>query len=177
MTVNLETFLNDETSRQVQFPVTSRRVFMAHAGVSPLPKAAVDVMGAFLEQAGGDHQESGFVPVNERFLSGGEGSVRGYPRNSLGPTDDEGNPVGGKAVIEVRGEARLRRVGKWQLVLFADTGMVWHDVSAIDLSQLAVGAGAGIRYGTPIGSLRFDAAYPVSNGGDWQFYFGIGQAF
>ncbi len=122
-------------------------------------------------------EESGFVPVNERFLAGGEGSVRGYPRNSLGPTDNEGKPVGGKAVIELRGEVRFRRLGSWQLVLFVDAGMVWHDISAIDLSELAVGAGPGIRYGTPIGSLRFDAAKPINNDGDWQFYFGIGQAF
>jgi outer membrane protein assembly complex protein YaeT len=122
-------------------------------------------------------EESGFVPVNERFLAGGEGSVRGYPRNSLGPTDDEGKAVGGNAVIELRGEIRFRRVSNWQLVLFVDTGMVWHDVSAIDISELAVGAGVGVRYGTPIGSIRFDAAQPVNNEGDWQFYFGIGQAF
>lgn len=62
MGTNLEGIVKDEALRQEQFPVASRRVFMAHAGVSPLPKAAVDVMDRFLEQASGDHQESGFVP-------------------------------------------------------------------------------------------------------------------
>ncbi len=122
-------------------------------------------------------EEMGGIPVNERFFAGGDGSVRGYPRNSLGPVDIAGTPTGGNALIELQGEIRFRGIGNWQLVVFVDAGQVYEELSTIDLSKLAVGAGPGIRYLTRIGAIRIDVAYPINNDGSWQFYFGIGQEF
>jgi len=122
-------------------------------------------------------EEMGGIPVNERFFAGGDGSVRGYPRNSLGPVDIAGTPTGGNALVELQGEIRFRGIGNWQLVVFVDAGQVYEELSTIDLSKLAVGAGPGIRYLTRIGAIRIDVAYPINNDGSWQFYFGIGQEF
>jgi outer membrane protein assembly factor BamA len=117
------------------------------------------------------------VPVNERFLSGGEGSVRGFPRNSLGPTDNNGVPVGGRALLVARVEFRLPLYKKLRWAAFADAGQVYDELGGIRLSGLAVGAGGGLRYETRIGVLRVDIATPVSESGPTQYYFGIGQAF
>jgi len=49
-----------------------------------------------------------------------------------------------------------------------------------DFSELKVGAGVGLRYLTPFGPLRIDAAVPLNRGpGDPSFgiYAGVGQAF
>jgi outer membrane protein insertion porin family len=122
----------------------------------------------------GDSEE---IPVNERFLTGGEGSVRGFARNSLGPTDSEGTPTGGRALLVGRAEFRFPIVKAFRAALFLDAGQVYEELGRIRPAQLAVGAGAGVRYETRIGVLRIDVATPVSESGQPHYYFGIGQAF
>lgn len=117
------------------------------------------------------------VPVNERYFAGGDGSVRGFERNSLSPRDSEGNPKGGRALTEVRGEIRFPIWKKLRGVVFTDAGQAFDDLGAVRLSRLEVGAGAGLRFGTPIGVVRFDVAWPVTEPGPAACYFGIGQAF
>ena len=46
--------------------------------------------------------------------------------------------------------------------------------------DVRIGVGAGLRYLTPLGPLRFDVAVPLDPGegdDDVAFYIGIGQAF
>jgi outer membrane protein insertion porin family len=117
------------------------------------------------------------VPVSERFLAGGEGSVRGFPRDSIGPLDMSGRPVGGRVRAIARGELRFRIYRGLGGVLFADAGQVSGAVSEFRARDLAVGAGLGLRFGTRLGVLRLDAAIPVSEDGKPQFYFSVGQAF
>ena len=65
------------------------------------------------------------------------------------------------------------------VVPFVDAGTVSTDEFP-DLSELQVGVGLGLRYITPFGPLRVDAAVPLDKGtGDPDFglYAGIGQAF
>lgn len=117
------------------------------------------------------------VPVNERFLAGGEGSVRGFPRNSLGPLDAGGEPGGGQAVVLARAEFRFPVFGALRGALFVDAGRAYERAGAVRLKDAAMGAGLGLRFGTRLGVLRFDASVPVSEGGKPQFYFAVGQAF
>jgi outer membrane protein assembly complex protein YaeT len=121
--------------------------------------------------------DAGEIPVNERFLAGGEGSVRGFPRNSLGPTDSEGTPTGGRALLAARAEYRFPVRRKFRAAVFVDAGQVYEEFGVIRPSRLAVAAGLGVRYETRIGVLRLDVATPVSERGDPQYYFGVGQAF
>ncbi|MBM3308299.1 MAG: BamA/TamA family outer membrane protein [Candidatus Eisenbacteria bacterium] len=120
--------------------------------------------------------EGGGVPVNERYTAGGDGSVRGYDRNSLGPSAG-GAAVGGLALLEVRAEARVRVWRGFSVVAFADAGQAFAETDAVRLDGLAVGAGGGLRYDTRIGVLRFDLAAPVTEPGPSAFYVGVGQAF
>ena len=49
-----------------------------------------------------------------------------------------------------------------------------------DFDDVKVGAGVGVRYLTPFGPLRVDAAVPLNPGPDdpdFGIYAGIGQAF
>ncbi len=63
------------------------------------------------------------------------------------------------------------------VVGFADAGRAFAVPGDIRLDALAVGAGAGLRYDTRIGVLRFDLATPVSEKGTPEVYFSVGQAF
>ncbi|MGV8093307.1 MAG: outer membrane protein assembly factor [Mangrovibacterium sp.] len=135
---------------------------------------------AFRAMAGGisSADESGFIPVEDRFYSGGSNSVRGWNRSELGPKRESGTPMGGKSIIE--GSLEFRYPLFWRLsgVLFMDTGNVWTDSYSYKLNDLAYAAGSGIRIDTPIGPIRLDVGFPVWNEKKSpQFFISVGQAF
>ncbi|MGD8439892.1 MAG: BamA/TamA family outer membrane protein, partial [Holophagae bacterium] len=132
-----------------------------------------------------------------RFFAGGQGSIRGFDRNSVGPvifTLDGYDPTGGGALMILNNELRLPIKGGFRAAFFADVGQVWRRWSEADW-DLAVGAGVGVRWATPIGPVWVDVAWPVVNPDivipDWanpegirpmssskpKFYVGIGRPF
>ena len=117
------------------------------------------------------------VPVNERYFAGGDGSVRGFERNSLSPLDEDKNPKGGRALAEVRAEVRFHVWRRLRAVVFADAGQSFDDFDALKSSLLEVGVGGGLRLATPVGVVRLDVAGPLTQDGSLKYYFGVGQAF
>lgn len=120
------------------------------------------------------------VVRNERFFAGGSTSVRGFGEDALGPADTFGLPAGGDALVVLNQEVRVPIASRFRGVVFVDAGNVFASPTAIDLGDLEVGAGAGLRVATPFGLLRVDYAVPVSRtsrftSGRW--YFSFGQAF
>lgn len=119
------------------------------------------------------------VPADRRYYSGGGGSVRGYAYQGIGPKDASGVPTGGRSFAEGSLEARIAVTETFGIVPFIDAGTV-STQSFPNFSSVKLGAGVGIRYLTPFGPLRVDAAVPLNRGpGDPRFgiYAGIGQAF
>ncbi len=123
------------------------------------------------------------TPRDYLFYSGGGGSVRGQPYESLGveviPGPDGPIETGGMSLANLSAEIRYQVREKIGLVAFADFGQVWADSTFGGESGNHAGAGVGVRYATPIGPLRFDLAGPVSGdtGNGVQVYLGLGQAF
>lgn len=113
------------------------------------------------------------------FFSGGAGTVRGHPYQSLGvPVGTK--TAGGRSMLSLSAELRAKIYGPFSLVGFYDFGAVgdnaWIDSSA----RKHEGAGLGLRYNIDgFGPVRLDLALPVSGstGDGLQFYIGIGQAF
>lgn len=119
------------------------------------------------------------VPPDWRFYAGGGGSVRGFPYQSIGPETRSGDPAGGSNLLETSLELRQRLWGNWGSALFVDSGAVSRDAFP-GSGTWSIGAGAGVRYYTPVGPVRVDVASPLNNAeGDpaVQFYIGIGQAY
>lgn len=120
------------------------------------------------------------IPADERFYAGGGGSVRGYGYQKLGPLQD-GDPVGGKSLLEMGAELRLRIGGNSGLVGFLDGGQVYEDSYPGSADEIQWGAGLGYRYYTGFGPLRLDVALPLDKrpdvDSDYQIYISIGQAF
>jgi translocation and assembly module TamA len=120
------------------------------------------------------------VPADERFYAGGGGSVRGFGFQLAGELDQDGNPVGGRSLLELSLELRTRFTETIGAAAFVDSGAAF-EASFPDFSEtMRVGVGTGLRYLSPIGPLRFDVAVPVNRRGEddsFQIYVSLGQAF
>ncbi|HEX3128458.1 MAG TPA: translocation/assembly module TamB domain-containing protein [Thermoanaerobaculia bacterium] len=113
---------------------------------------------------------------DDRFYAGGEFSVRGYETESLRST---GRPEE-EALLVLNQELRfpLPFEGLTGLVFF-DAGQIWDRWGDFG-TGLAKSLGLGLRVKTPIGLLRFDAAYPLDRRPEdesYKLYFGFGNAF
>lgn len=120
------------------------------------------------------------VPPNDRLYLGGGSTVRGYDFQTLGPQDEDGNPLGGNVMALGNLEARVTVWKALGIVVFADLGGVWTEVQQISSGTTGFGTGLGLRYDTPIGPVRLDYGFAptwsnsIKRG---KVYFAIGQAF
>ena len=123
------------------------------------------------------------TPRDFLFYSGGGGTVRGQPYQSLGVnvlriglTDVQ---TGGTYFLAASAEVRTKVTDKIGVVGFFDVGQVsvggFNDAS----TDWHAGAGLGLRYATGFGPIRLDVATPVggTTGKGVQVYVGIGQSF
>lgn len=123
------------------------------------------------------------TPPEFLFFSGGGGTVRGQPYQSLGVPVVKSPTItvqsGGLSFIGLSGEIRADVTDSIGAVAFYDTGFVSDEGLWGGNGDWHAGAGFGLRYDTGIGPIRFDIGVPVSGGtGDGvQLYVGIGQAF
>ena len=127
------------------------------------------------------------APADFLFYSGGGGTVRGQPYQSLGISllrDFGAGPLptqtGGASFIGAQLEARFDLTDKIGLVGFYDIGLMGIDALPQAGDIWHAGAGLGLRYDTPIGPIRLDLATPASGpsiGEELQVYIGIGQSF
>ena len=98
------------------------------------------------------------LPPSQRFFTGGDSTIRGYPFQSLGPVDENGEVVGGRYLATASLEYEHPLEESWSGAVFLDAGNAfafeyYHD-------ELAVGAGLGVRWRSPIGTVRLDVAHP-----------------
>jgi outer membrane protein insertion porin family len=123
-------------------------------------------------------RDNDFIPVEERFYSGGSYSVRGWARQRLGPLDIFNNPTGGKSLLEFSTEFRYPVYDIVSGVVFMDCGNVWIEAYTWKLNEIRYSLGVGLRVNTPIGPARIDVARPVfDEETKVQIHFSVGHAF
>ena len=139
----------------------------------------VAARGNFLTITGADTFD---VAPSRRLYAGGGGSVRGYAFQAIGPRDADGEPVGGRSLVEFSLEARIETGlfdGALEVVPFVDAGSV-STSSTPDFGVIRVGAGVGVRYKTSFGPIRVDVGVPL-NPDEFDnpiaVYVSLGQAF
>ncbi len=136
------------------------------------------------------------VPTIERYYSGGLNSVRGWSYQELGPKEirfdnkkmrDEIVPLGGTSHFEGSIELRTTLLRYFGTALFVDAARVANELNAFSLPDLQWSVGGGLRLLTPVGPVRFDVGYRISDDpvldnhvdfdSRWRLHWSLGQAF
>jgi outer membrane protein insertion porin family len=127
--------------------------------------------------------ETGKLPVYERFYLGGINTIRGFKYAKISPKDPEtGDLVGGDKMWYSNTELLFPLVAKQgiQGVLFYDMGQVFNNDENWSLSDFRKSAGVGINWLSPIGPLRLVWGYnldPLSGEPQSVWDFSIGGTF
>jgi len=98
------------------------------------------------------------IPLDERFFLGGLSSMRGFESREVGPRDPEtGDFYGGnkEAFVNVELIFPLIKDMKMKGVVFFDAGNAWATDEDF-LDKLRYSVGAGVRWDSPMGPLRFE---------------------
>jgi len=135
---------------------------------------SIDPHNRFLIRGGfgtTETQDFDQLPSSIRFFAGGTKSVRGYGYEELGPTNDNGDVVGGKHLLTGSIEFEHYFDDRWGAAVFLDAGNAINNLND-DLEQ---GAGFGLRWKSPVGPVRIDIANAISTEEqDWRLHISIG---
>ncbi len=97
--------------------------------------------------------------------------MRGFGYEELGREDEAGNVIGGEALLAASLEYEIRFLEKWGAAVFYDTGNAFKTFG----DPLEYGAGIGARWRSPIGPIRADFAWALSEEGrPFRFHLNIG---
>ena len=142
--------------------------------------------------------DNGYVPLSERFFSGGADSLRGFPINGAGPQRPVpvcSNPAdtstctlisvpdGGLMLAVFNSEARfpIKLIDNLGGVIFYDGGNVYSNINAHQfITNYTNSVGFGFRYNTKVGPIRIDFGRnlnPVPGVKATQYFVTLGQAF
>jgi outer membrane protein insertion porin family len=142
--------------------------------------------------------DNGYVPLSERFFSGGPDSLRGFPINGAGPQRpvpvcsnpaDTSTcslisvPAGGLMLAIVNSEARfpIHLMENLGGVFFYDGGNVYRNINAHQfVTDYSNSVGFGFRYNTKVGPIRLDIGRnlnPIPGVKATQYFVTLGQSF
>jgi len=106
-----------------------------------------------------EQRPGGKLPVYEKFRLGGMNTVRGFDYGSISPVDPlTGDRIGGEKMMVYNVEFRFPLVKEQGVVgvLFFDAGNVFTKDEDYTFDGIRRGAGAGIRWYSPVGPLRLE---------------------
>jgi outer membrane protein insertion porin family len=103
------------------------------------------------------------VPSTYLLFAGGNNSVRGFPKDGLGPRDLDGNPKGGTTRVLGNLEVRFPIYRLVHGVGFVDVGSLTDGFEEMELESFRWSVGAGLRLHTPVGPIRLEYGYQLQD--------------
>ncbi|MFH6935830.1 BamA/TamA family outer membrane protein [Flavobacterium sp. FlaQc-30] len=132
--------------------------------------------------AGFAYGNSNTLPASKQFVVGGTNSIRAFRARTLGPgsyvipptTNDNYTPDQSADIkLEFNTEYRAKLFSIVRGAVFLDAGNIWllnadpnkpgAEISKDFMKQIAIGAGAGLRFDLSFLILRTDLAFPLRN--------------
>ncbi|MFG6448415.1 outer membrane protein assembly factor BamA [Roseateles sp. BYS180W] len=118
------------------------------------------------EAAMGSGLGSYAYPVFKNFYAGGQGSVRVFSPNSLGPVDVTGTYAGGNRKFNINSELYIPVPGagndkSFRFFGFVDMGNVWGPYEKLSSADVRASAGLGISWLSPMGPLQLSFGKPL----------------
>jgi outer membrane protein insertion porin family len=124
------------------------------------------------------------LPFFKNFYAGGVDSVRAFETASLGPTDLNGDVIGGNRKFVSNFEFLFPMPGykekNVRLAAYLDAGQVWGPFQKVNFSDLRASVGVAVSWDSPVGPLRFSFGTPIKEEpGDKieRFQFQLGKIF
>lgn len=112
------------------------------------------------------------APPSYRFFVGGDNSVRGFGYKTVSDRDRTGKLAGGRYMTTGSAEVQIPVIEDLRSAWFIDAGQATNNYKS---DNTVVGVGTGIRYVTPIGLIKVDLGFGVSETHiPFHLHFGIG---
>lgn len=111
------------------------------------------------------------TPASLRFYAGGDGSIRGFGYQTLGPENSAGKIIGGKFLVSNSIEYEHPFKKSWGVAVFSDFGNAFNTTNDFKFRS---SAGIGIRWHSPLGPIRFDLAQDLENKENIRFHLSMG---
>ncbi len=111
------------------------------------------------------------IPPSLRFFAGGDQSIRGYAYESISPRDKDNKLTGARYMTAASFEYAYSFAPKWRIATFVDSGTATNNYR----DKWKTGTGFGIRWVSPLGQLKLDLAFAISEEDTpWRLHFTMG---
>ncbi|HSH83745.1 MAG TPA: outer membrane protein assembly factor BamA [Guyparkeria sp.] len=175
------TYVRGEYDGEFYLPVSKMFTLQAHGNVGQI-KAYGDTQSDY----SGVSQYYDGVPPFLNYFTGGIRSVRGYEDYSLGPRDNNNDPMGG--TFKINGGLALysplpfltEQRESLRMSLFWDIGNAYRDIEDFEVDTLRQSVGVGLSWISPVGPLMFSFAQPINDEPSdrtQMFQFSVGASF
>ena len=115
----------------------------------PVFYADIDTVRRYERRRGVAGVASEDAPLSELFWAGGYDLLRGYAQDEFR----------GNRLVVGSAEYLFPVLEAVQAAVFVDVGAVWSSGTSLSSVPVRTGVGAGLRFASPIGLIRFDLAY------------------
>ncbi|HXC52645.1 MAG TPA: outer membrane protein assembly factor BamA [Candidatus Limnocylindrales bacterium] len=156
-----------------KFDVSSRWYFPFYKAESGW-RLVYAIAGTFGYGVGNGGLKGEDLPLSERYFPGGINTVRGFQSRTLGPREDfcdhpngvecRSSEIGGSSQLIVNNEIIFPIIPDAGVkgVVFFDAGNAWKHDEGIDLGDLRLATGVGLRWLSPFGPLRIEIGFPLN---------------
>lgn len=175
------TYVKGEYDGEFYLPLSENFTLQAHGNVGQI-KSYGDTQSDY--DGVSDYYDG--VPPFLNYFTGGIRSVRGFEDYSLGPRDNNDDPMGG--TFKLNGGMALysplpfltEQRDSVRMSVFWDIGNAYRDLENFEVDTLRQSVGLGLSWVSPVGPLLFSYAQPLNDEpGDriQRFQFSIGASF